>query len=139
MKGVSAIIDEMLLVIITISVISVSFYFYQTTIYKSGEKVGEGSEKVYCHQSSNLVILEVDGKNITVKNNGGAKLDLNKFRVYINAENMTINTIKETTGIESGILEIGETAIIILENSTSVGDVVKVVGECDTGDEIIVK
>ncbi len=139
MRGVSEIISEILLIIITIVIISTSFYFYHTTIYKSGEEIEERSEKVYCSQSSNIVILEVDGKNITIKNKGGTKLNLDNFRVYVNGENRTISTIEEEEGSEPEILELGETATIILQNSILIDDTVRVIGGCDTGDEIIVE
>ncbi len=139
MRGVSEIIGEILLIIITIVIISTSFYFYHTTIYKSGEKIEERSEKVYCSQSSNIVILEVDGSNVTIKNKGGTKLNLDKFRVYVNGENRTISTIEEEEGSEPKILELGETATIILQNSILIDDKIRVIGGCDTGDEIIVE
>ncbi len=135
MRGVSEIIGEILLIIITIVIISTSFYFYHTTIYKSGEKIEERSEKVYCSQSSNIVILEVDGKNITIKNKGGTKLNLDNFRVYVNGENKTINNIEEEEGSEPEILELGETATVILQNSILIDDTVRVIGGCDTGDQ----
>lgn len=138
MKGASELISGILLIIITIITISVSFYFYHTTIYKSGEEIEEGSEGIYYSQSSNFVILDVNGKNITIWNNGGTKLNLDKFRVYVNGENRTINHIEES-GTSTGILELGENIIIILENSTFTNDNVRVIGEYETGDRVIVE
>lgn len=134
MKGISPVIAEILLIIITISIIIVSFYFYQTRISESGEEIWGWGEKVYCAQSSNFMILEVEETNITVKNNGGTKLNLENFRVYLNAENIGIDNIEKSG--KAGILDIGETAVIVLGNSVSVDDTVRIVGGCKTGDEL---
>ena len=133
MKGISEIIGEILLIIITISIISISFYFYQTTIYKSGEEIEKGSEKIYCSQSSNFMILEVNGKNITIKNNGGTKLDLDKFRVYIN------ETLVNFTYSFGHYLNVGNTARLSLDVTPGTKARIRVIGGCNTGDEVIVE
>ena len=138
MKGANTIIGIMLLVIMTIILLSVSFYFYKTMIYKSGEEIERKNENVYCSQSSNFIIKDANGKNITILNNGGTKLNLTYFKVYINGKNINIVDIKENYNSD-GIMEMGESAIFILENPTSINDVVKVVGRCNTGDQIIVR
>ena len=129
MKGVDEVISTMLLIIIAIIIISFSFYFYHTTIYKSGEEIT--GEKIYCSQSSNFIILKIEGKNLTIKNDGGTKLNLDYFRVYVNG------TFVNFTYSSGPYLNIGDTTTLTLNITPGSKARVRVIGDCDTGDEVI--
>jgi len=131
MRGVSEVIGTILLIIIAIITISFSFYFYQTTIYKSGEETRNAGEKIYCSQSSNFIILKMEGKNLTIKNDGGTKLNLDYFRVYVN------ETLVNFTYSSGPYLNIGNTTILTLNITPGNKARVKVIGDCGTGDKII--
>ncbi len=132
MKGVTPVIAEMFLVGITISLISAAFYFYQTTLESSKEIVEKEGERIYCDISSNFIIKEVSGKNITIWNNGGSKLNLEYFRVYVNEKPVNFNSTVS-------ILEQNNLTIFVLDNNISLDSIIRVFGNCNTGDSFIVK
>lgn len=128
MRGVSAVFAEMLLIGIAISLISMSFVFYMTTLENTQGEIGAEGEKIYCQQSSNFIISNVSGSEITLRNAGGTKIDLGKVRIYINED------IIEYTYPGNELLEINEERVLTVSFSVENFNL-KVTGDCNTGDE----
>ena len=132
MKGVSPIIDELVLVGVVVTMISSVFYFFQDSLASTEEVIEEQREKDYCDMSSNFIIEKVNGTEVTIWNNGGSKLNLEQFSAYINNIPVSINLSAHT------ILDLNNRTIIILISNPSEGDKVRIIGGCDTGDEFLV-
>ena len=130
MRGVSPLIAEIMLIGVAVMMLSSAFYFFQDTLANSRENIEEQGKKDLCDMNSNFIIESVDGRNVTIWNNGGSELDLEQFTAYLN-DIPTGITLPANT-----ILGMNEHIVIVLDTAPSGGDLLRMSGSCSTGDEI---
>ncbi len=132
MRGVNIIIGEIYLISLVIVIIALTFGFYQTTLYKTGDTLEKEEQARYCNQMSNFMISDVVSKNITVLNTGGTELNIDNFLIYVSGNNMFY------TYAGDNILDIGESVTFELAIKPPDTSEIKIMGDCESGDIYVI-
>ncbi len=130
MKGQSNVVVIIIIVIITISTVSLVFLYYQSVIGKATTELEERGPMNNCYQSANIEITDFDGENMTIRNNGGASLNISSFNI-----SSLGNNYEYTFSDADGILKLREKVVLNIAGSIGPG-VLKVTGECEVRDAI---
>ncbi len=107
MRGVSAIIATVLVLMISVSLVSVGYVFFTEVSGEAAEIVGKTAEKSLSSIGADMTVESVSGRNIYVRNTG--RTNLSAFSVYVNDFPASFSIDRET-------LQPGETATIALDS-----------------------
>lgn len=132
MKGISPIIAEILLVGLVIGLMSSFYLFYQSSTGDAMGLVEDTGETSDCTRYSSIMIVEVDDERACIRNNGATIIDSSSFSLYLNDAPLGFGDTDEK-------LSPGEEINLTLDEDTSSGDRLKILGDCETGDEYYVR
>jgi len=128
MRGITGFFATIITIIITITALSlVIFYFYSIT-GKSQIELEKMSEEDGSHRA-NIEIINFNGSNITIRNNGGIILNISTFRIYNGSKVINFNYLGDE------LLKPNEEIILYLTESITTG-IIRVAGEYGVVDKI---
>jgi archaellum component FlaF (FlaF/FlaG flagellin family) len=132
MKGISEVIAGILIVAMAIGLMSVFYMFYSSSTQTAMENA-EAQEKVQnCERNANILIEGINGSMISIKNNGATNINTSHFSGYLNGVPIQI----EATNT---LLRPGDEINFSLNQAPTLGNRVKIMGDCNSGDEFYVK
>jgi hypothetical protein len=131
-KGISVIIAEVLLIGIGIAMVSSFFLFYMSSSKTTMGQVENQGNANDCERMSNFMTSGISGDNITIKNTGGTSLNATRFSAYLDSVPVSIEK-------KDILLTQGEEVVLKLGKVPPAGSRVKVIGECNTLDEFVVR
>ena len=118
MKGVSAIIVAILLLMISVSMVSLGYVFLTGTLSDTTQTVEDLSDQSSVALLSKMKIDSVSNRQVYLRNNG--KVDVSQFSVYIN------DVLDAGAVPDKDKLSPGDISNITLSSAPNVGDIIKV-------------
>jgi len=131
-KGVSTIIAEILILALSIGLLASFYVFYQDSTERVMKGAEENDKPFVCERSSNIVIDSVNGSLVFVKNTGGSIINASRISAYIEGLPVSVSA-------PDVLLKPGEGVNLTIGTTPASGDSLKIIGDCNSGDEIYIR